>query len=209
MIQGIRQPAANESRADIRTGVNQTEEQCIVDAGASNTEELWHGQIRAIGAGLIPTLDSRTDRASDDGEIERPGLVPLVQNLAAECGGLLLRKGKFPSEILVVGGILRDKRPLLDQMKVVGEILVGSELLNITEKRIARDTRKWVLDSGITVRFCRMNGFGRHVTMFAMRLSGQGSLETAVQGQLQNCRREGGVCAPNQLCATPTSRLFG
>jgi hypothetical protein len=68
-VQGVGQPAANEGGTDIGTRVNKTEEQSIVDAGASDAKERRHRQVGTVGTGLIPSLDSCTDGASDDGEV--------------------------------------------------------------------------------------------------------------------------------------------
>lgn len=173
-VQGVRDPAAEEGRADIRTGVDKTEEQGIVVAGARDAKERRHGQIGSVGTGLIPALDRRTNRAGEDGEIQRHGLAPLVEDLVPEHLDLGVGEGKFARDVFVVGGVLGHQSTLLDQREVVGEVLLETELLDIAKEHVARDTGERVLDPGMRSATGAGEGGVCHVTPPRSRVGASG-----------------------------------
>ena len=73
-------------------------------------------EIRAIGPGLIPSLNRSTDGACDDGE--EKGLVssPFMKNLVAKGVDLGLVEGFVSSDVLVPRWILCDKSTLANNV---------------------------------------------------------------------------------------------
>lgn len=85
----------HESRADVGSRVYNADNPrvtVILDARhrtslgllIGNVEVNGPGQIGAVGTSLIPTLDSSTNRAKDDGEVEGARLAPFVENFVAK-----------------------------------------------------------------------------------------------------------------------------
>ena len=70
-----------------------------------------------------------------------------MEDLVAKHLYFVLCEGEFTRNIFIVGGILRNKRTLLDQSEMLGETVFCSERLDIAEKCAARDAGKGVLDS--------------------------------------------------------------
>lgn len=83
-VQRVRHPATNKRRCNIRGSVHDTDNECIARRGTVNAEDFVEGQVCAVRASLIPTLDSSADGTSDDGEIEGSRLAPFVENLIAD-----------------------------------------------------------------------------------------------------------------------------
>lgn len=149
VVQGIRNPAAKESRTDVWSRVDETKEQSIVIALASDTEDLGEGQIGTIGTRLIPTLHSGTDGAEHDGQIQGPGMAPLVEDLVAEGLDLRFGQSKLALDVFIVGGVLRNQSALLQDQSVLGEALLLGESLNISQKLVARDSGQRVFDPAL------------------------------------------------------------
>lgn len=169
VVDRIGTPAAEESRADVRTGVDETDEPLVVlaksrlDIRADGYAEFrGEGQIGAVRARLVPAsaghgqqgrrgegarqislLDGGTDGADDDGDVKPHGLLPFVQELHLQ-DVLLLRAQLL--EALVTGRVLGNQSSLLEIGDDLGETILGREVVDVSEKHISGYIRERVRD---------------------------------------------------------------
>jgi hypothetical protein len=72
-----------------------------------------------------------------------------VKDFIAKDLDLLFVEGKLAGYVFVVGGVLGNKRTLLDQSHMLPEVVLSRELLDVAQEHIARETSQRVLDPEI------------------------------------------------------------
>ncbi len=157
VVDGIREPAADEGTSNVRTGVDQTDQ---LDKKLANrlvlgtTREKMKGKLEStyksitrristdavnfgeedvstIATSLIPALDRSTDRASRDSEEQASGHAPPVQDLVAETLLLDLVERLLAVQVLVVVRVLGDQGALAQERDVLDQVLLVREVLDI------------------------------------------------------------------------------
>ena len=143
-----------ERYRNIGTRVDETNEPRISVTGASrftvratigDTEFEGPGQVGAIGAGLIPSLDGSGDGIEDDGEIKNFRMPPPM--------------GDFRSQELTIGfvqlghvldrmGALCDQSTLAEEGKDVVELVLGCEVFHILQQLFSGNADQRILDPG-------------------------------------------------------------
>lgn len=116
-----------------------------------NTEGGGERQVGTVAPLLIPTLDSRADRARGDGEVERPGDLPLVRDLPLETKDFGLVEFEFPTDGLELIRVLCDQGALFEVPYVLGEALFFHERFDVGEELVPGDAGEGVLDLGLEV----------------------------------------------------------
>jgi len=108
-----------------------------------NAKSNWERQIRAVGAGLIPALNGGGDGVQDDGEVEHPGVAPLVGDLCAK--GVAFAVVEL-GHGLVASRTLRDEGTFAEQRQSVGHAVLCGKVVDVGHELVARDADEWVLD---------------------------------------------------------------
>ena len=147
VVEGVRQPAADKGGANVRRGVDEADDELVVDALGGDAEGGREVEVRAVGARLVPALDGGADGAGEDGQQQRPGNAPLVQDLVAQGLDLVRAQSLGAGDVLVARGVLGDQRALADEFAVVLEVLEAAEVVDVGQQRASRDADEWVLDS--------------------------------------------------------------
>ena len=126
------------------------------------------GQIGTIRTSLIPTLYSGTNGAKNDGEVERAGLAPFVENFIA--------KG-IAFDFIQLGDLLESRRILghqstfLQQRDHILHARRLGKLLDIVKESITRNASQRVLNSvGLTMRTSWLGGESEEETYRAVTL---------------------------------------
>lgn len=83
IVDRVRDPGAEKGDGNVRAGIDETDnpavlptQGCVLSACITETsrtigdaELLGKGQVRTVGAGLVPALDSRGDGIENDGNV--------------------------------------------------------------------------------------------------------------------------------------------
>ena len=140
VVNGIREPAAEESRTDVGTSVDETDDEGVRRAIGTDAVGLGEEDVGTVGTGLIPTLDGGTNGTGRDGEEEASRHAPLVVALEVESANLLLGQSVFAVDEVSLSRVLSNKSTLLDQGEVLGELMLCAPLFDILHKTSARKT---------------------------------------------------------------------
>lgn len=149
-VAGVRQPASKESRSDIRSGIDNTDQPTVTNLVRSaigltltDAELNWEAQVRTVATSLIPTLDRSTDGADDDGKVQCEWVLPSVSSLETERIFLVFCKDV---QLLEATGVLSDESTTLNKLSVLDQVFVIGKLLNIVEQLLAGETSQGVGD---------------------------------------------------------------
>lgn len=118
-------------------------------ARGGDAQDLGEGEVRTVGAGLIPALDGGGDRVEDDGEIEHARLAPLVGDLLAEHTALVVVE---LGERVGIARVLRHQCALLKELDFGGQAKFLRELFDILEELRLGDADEGVLDPDVVRR---------------------------------------------------------
>lgn len=130
-------------------------------------------QIGAIAALLIPSLDGRTNGAGDDGQVEHLGDAPLVAHLPLQGRDFIVVELLLTVDVLVIVRVLSHQGALLEVVDVLGEALLGSEIVDLGHELVLGDAGQGILDLGLEVvrEVSGLDGIGAVDTMLGMRVS--------------------------------------
>ena len=146
-VDGVRQPAANKSRSDLRSRVYEADDDVVMYASTSDAKGPREVEVGAIGTGLVPALDGGTNGTCDDGEVEHSWDAPLVQHFVAEGLYLLVRESLLARDVLVASRVLRDQGAFAKDVAVGLEALAAAKSVDIGEQGPSRYADEGVLDS--------------------------------------------------------------
>lgn len=165
VVDWVREPAADESTSNIRSSVDQTHEPLVANLiwiafglSLSNAEFDGEGQVGSVRSGLVPSLNSSSDRAGDDGEVERQWMGPFVGSFVAE--GLLLVFAEDVEAVEIVGR-LRDQGTALDQVDFVLETFLFREEFDIGHEIRVGNVRERIADPVISISFADVKDIDR------------------------------------------------
>lgn len=165
VVDGIREPATDKGRTEIRTSVDNTKNKTIASSiRITDTVDLGEEDVGTVGTGLIPTLDGSTDGASRDGEEQLAGHVPLVSRLTLDDRHLTLSERLGAGDGAVVVGVLGDERALSEEGNVLGEALFLGPVVDIAHELVIGNALKRVSDFCLEV--------GRKIDVFGVHSLG-------------------------------------
>lgn len=146
VVDRIREPAPDEGTANVRAGVEQTDQKSVARAVAADAVDLGEEDVGAVDARLIPALDSGTNGAGDDGEVKTPREPPFVSGFLVQGGLLLLVESVLASDVFVVPRVLRDQGALAQQADVLSQALLLSKDLDSAHKLRVGKALEGILD---------------------------------------------------------------
>jgi hypothetical protein len=145
-----RDPGREQSDSDVRARVDKSDDPAVLLTSAVcgtlrtrvwDAESLAKGQIGAVGARLIPPLDSRGDRVEDDGEIQHARKLEAMGELFADSKTVSLVE---LFNLLEQRRRLREKRALYEKRLDILEVVVVGELADICEELGLWNTGQWI-----------------------------------------------------------------
>lgn len=142
-----------KGNGNVRAGIDETDNPAILLACARgqtriptiwNTQSSSEGQVRTVGASLIPALDGGGDGVHDDGEVEHPRLLESVRPLLAKRDALVLVQ---LVQLFEEEGRLGNKSTFAQERGLFRQAMLGTPSINIGEKLLFRDADERVFDS--------------------------------------------------------------
>lgn len=143
-----------KSNSDIWARVDESDEPRVLLASSSGgtsgprvcyAELDRERKIGSVGAGLIPSLYSRSDGVENDGKVKGLGVPPSVGYFITQCLTVLLVE---LNDVVDAVGVLGDQCTLLEQREDFGKVGPDREGLDILEKLILGDANERVFDPG-------------------------------------------------------------
>lgn len=137
--------------SNVGSGVDEAHHIRAVGGTFVEAERSRKRQICAVAALLIPTLDGSTNRASDDGEVERLGNPPFVGDFCLEDGHLGVVELVLSVNILEVVRVLCDQGTLLEVLGMFAKALFVDEIIDLGHELVSWNAGEGILDLGFEI----------------------------------------------------------